>query len=309
MLPLLRYTLDLFESFQAPAHIPIASNATKNVLIDTISSTATLALADQTGAPAPDTWAPLKHPKANRECTLSGFRVAYWFQRSRRRSVGFSVGLQGLAVRAPSWLPLRDLDVAVQAKADWILRTLQDASQRENQRSQAAIVWRDGAQLSYLGQPLQIRLDPEHRLGAAHRVEASGQTVPGASDLLCISLPHHATTEQIRDAVQAWLMRQARQIFLQRLDHFAPLLGVQWKKLGLSRAGTRWGSASRNGAIRLNWRLLHFDMALIDYVVVHELSHLREMNHSPRFWTIVGSLLPDYAQLRQRLKTQVVPPW
>jgi predicted metal-dependent hydrolase len=50
-------------------------------------------------------------------------------------------------------------------------------------------------------------------------------------------------------------------------------------------------------------------MALIDYVVVHELSHLREMNHSPRFWTIVGSLLPDYAQLRQRLKTQVVPPW
>jgi predicted metal-dependent hydrolase len=124
-----------------------------------------------------------------------------------------------------------------------------------------------------------------------------------------VRLPHHATAEQIRDTVQAWLMRQARQLFEQRLDHFAPQLGVRWKKLGLSKAGTRWGSASRDGSIRLNWHLLHFDLSIIDYVVAHELSHLHEMNHSPRFWATVGSLIPHYAQLRQRLKKEVVPPW
>lgn len=309
MLPLLRYTLDLFESFQAQAHTPASVGAIEKSLDTAPSSAPAIALTDLSFQSTPGICAPLKHPKANRESTLNGTRVAYLFQRSRRRSVGFSVGPQGLTVRVPSWLPLRDVDAAIQTKTDWILRKLQEASQRETQRSQSTIVWRDGAHLSYLGQPLQIRLDPEHRLGAAHLVVASAQADPGTCTVLCISLPHHATAEQIRDAVQAWMLRQARQIFQQRLDHFAPLLGVQWKKLGLSGADTRWGSASRDGSIRLNWRLLHFDMALIDYVVAHELSHLREMNHSPRFWANVGSLLPNYAQLRLRLKTQAAPPW
>jgi predicted metal-dependent hydrolase len=126
---------------------------------------------------------------------------------------------------------------------------------------------------------------------------------------LRVSLSHNASPEQIRDMVQAWLMRQARRIFLERLDHFAPVLGVQWKKMSLSNAGTRWGSASLDGSIRLNWRLVHFRMSVVDYVVVHELSHLRVMDHSPRFWDTVRSVVPDYAALRQQLKTGVLPKW
>ena len=104
-------------------------------------------------------------------------------------------------------------------------------------------------------------------------------------------------------------MGQARRLFQQRLDHFAPLLGVQWKKMSLSNARTRWGSARSDGSIRLNWRLLHFNPAVLDYVVVHELSHLREMNHSPRFWDTVRSVMPDYAALRLQLKSQPLPRW
>jgi predicted metal-dependent hydrolase len=122
-------------------------------------------------------------------------------------------------------------------------------------------------------------------------------------------LPHHASPDQIRDVVQAWLMRQAKQVFQERLDHFAPMLGVQWKKLALSNAGTRWGSAKSDGSIRLNWRLVHFNMSVVDYVVAHELSHLREMNHSPRFWDTVQSVLPNYAALRQQLKNETAPRW
>ena len=73
--------------------------------------------------------------------------------------------------------------------------------------------------------------------------------------------------------------------------------------------GTRWGSASADGSIRLNWRLVHFKLSVIDYVVVHELSHLRVMDHSPRFWDTVRVVVPDYADLRGQLKDQPVPRW
>jgi len=84
---------------------------------------------------------------------------------------------------------------------------------------------------------------------------------------------------------------------------------VEWKKLSLSNAGTRWGSARVDGAIRLNWRLIHLSPSEIDYVVAHELSHLRVMNHSAQFWETVRSVMPDYAQRRQRLKTESLPAW
>ena len=72
-------------------------------------------------------------------------------------------------------------------------------------------------------------------------------------------------------------------------------------RLSLSSAATRWGSANANGAIRLHWRLIHFPLATIDYVVAHELAHLREMNHSPRFWNVVRSVVPEYEAARREL--------
>ena len=126
---------------------------------------------------------------------------------------------------------------------------------------------------------------------------------------LHLGLPRQAGADQIRDAVQAWLMRQAKRVFTERLDHFAPLLQVQWRKLSLSSAGTRWGSARSDGSIRLHWRLVHFRVGVIDYVVAHELSHLRVMDHSPRFWDTVRAVVPDYAELRVQLKDEAVPQW
>ena len=126
---------------------------------------------------------------------------------------------------------------------------------------------------------------------------------------LYIGLSHSANAAQIRDAVQAWLMRDARRHFTARLDHFAPLLGVRWASLRLSSAQTRWGSAKTDGSIRLNWRLLHFGPAVIDYVVAHELAHLRVMDHSARFWDTVATVVPDYAQLRNHLRDEPAPLW
>lgn len=245
-----------------------------------------------------------RHPEASRELMLCGVHVAYAFRRGKRRTIGFSVGPEGLAVSAPKWVPLYEVDRAVQSKGDWILRKLQETRERQVRIDATRIDWREGAPVPYLGERLSLALDPGQRASGA------GQLVgePGQRRLL-LGLPQAASAEQIRDAAQAWLMRQARLLFEDRLNHFAPRLGVRWTQLSLSSAATRWGSAKSDGSIRLHWRLIHFRRDVIDYVVVHELSHLRVMDHSPRFWDTVGAVVPNYAELRGELRDAPIPNW
>jgi hypothetical protein len=235
------------------------------------------------------------HPAANRHALLQGVAVSYRFERSRRKSIGFMVGADGLVVRAPNWVTLREMDAAVQAKGSWIVAKLQQFKQRQTEQFQKAIEWRHGAEVPFLGRSVQLCV-LERGVG-----RVLGQDIP-PDQVLPVTVPPGASVTQVRDAAQVWLKKQAKTLFEQRLQHFAPLLGVHWQKLSLSSASTRWGSARNDGHIRLNWRLIHLPISQIDYVVVHELAHLREMNHSPRFWETVGEVMPDYAQRRQALR-------
>ena len=248
------------------------------------------------------------HPQATRETVLGSARVAYEFKRGKRKTIGFLVGADGLSVRAPRWVALRDVDAAVQEKADWILRKLMETQQRHARVEATRIEWKDGAGFPFMGEPVVIRLDPKHGFASVGGTLDEGDSAGGPRTLR-LAVAQNAEPSQIRDAAQAWLMRQARKLFIERLDHFAPQLGVRWQKLSLSNAATRWGSASVDGSIRLNWRLIHFRLPVIDYVVAHELAHLRVMDHSHRFWETVESVVPDYGLLRQQLKDEAVPRW
>jgi predicted metal-dependent hydrolase len=258
--------------------------------------------------PKPD---PLTHPRANRETTLGHTVVAYEFKRSARRTIGFSIKPEGLVVSAPNWVALKAIEAALQEKAAWIIQKLGDVHKRHQNQLSQDITWADGAQLPYLGAPLTVQLLPPTFGRSATTtllVETpSAPDAPGAT--LQLALSADATPSQMRQATQRWLLSQAQTHFTQRLNHFAPQLQVNWRSLSLSNAATRWGSARIDGSIRLNWRLMHFAPPVIDYVVAHELSHLREMNHSPRFWATVHSVMPDYAALRQQLKVVPVPRW
>ena len=257
------------------------------------------------GGPAP---ALLRHPLANRELRLGDSVVAYALQRARRRSIGFTVGAEGLSVRAPTGVTLAAVEDALRQKSAWILRKLNDAHTRQQRQTQARIDWQDGAVLLYLGAPLVVWLD------AAAPAKGVWQALPaqgpgGALQALRLGVPAGASPAQLRAAVQAWLMRQAHVHFMERMNHFAPLLDVRWSSLRLSNAQTRWGTAKSDGSIRLNWRLLHFRPAVIDYVVAHELAHLRVMDHSPRFWSTVASVVPDHVALRRCLRDEPAPRW
>ncbi len=243
------------------------------------------------------------HPRANRMLRLGSCEVGYEFKRAKRRTIGLSISTDGLSVRAPRWTPVGEVEALLHDKSAWVLEKLQMARERASELDQARIVWADGAELDYLGARLRLKLDPSHGFSQVGAVlESTGEGVT-----LRLGLAHNANEGQIRDAAQAWLMRQAKKLFTERLDHFAPQLGVRYAKLRLSSAGTRWGSASADGSIRLNWRLIHLKMEMVDYVVVHELSHLRHMDHSPRFWDVVASVLPDHAERRRALRDAAVP--
>ena len=312
-----QYTLDLFDALApvepeqfAPKLIASAKTIGPVLpLAPGISHTPAQPLS-QAIAPAAFT-----HPRANRELRLGDATVGYLFQRAKRRTIGFVIGPDGLVVRAPKWTPVAEVEAALHEKSQWITRKLDESRARQARQQEARVEWRDGVVLPLLGDSIEVVLDPGHNFGAAGaQLEPSDNQVVGCEDRttvrkLRVGLPKAATSEQIRDAVQAWLMRHARDYFLRRLDHFAPQLQVRWTKLSLSNAGTRWGSAKSDGSIRLNWRLVHFRPAVIDYVVVHELSHLRVMDHSTRFWDTVRSVVPDYAELRGQLKDDAIPKW
>lgn len=250
------------------------------------------------------------HPRATRRIQLGNIDVAYVFRRGKRRTIGMAIGPDGLEVSAPRWVTVGEVKSALREKSDWIARKLVEMQERQEQLGATRIVWADGVVLPYLGDQLQVVLDSSRAL---KKNSAQFELAQQGSQALChtlrLGLPLNAEPPQIRDAVQAWLMRQAKALFVERLNHFAPQLGVQWQRVSLSSAATRWGSASADGAIRLNWRLVHHKRDVIDYVVAHELSHLRVMDHSPRFWETVQSVMPDYAQRRRVLKDEPLPPW
>ena len=202
---------------------------------------------------------------------------------------------------APRRVTLEDIDNALRAKQRWIVTKLLERGERRDQRQQRTPVeWKDGARLPYLGGEIVLRLEPAAR---------SHCQFDAASHILRIGVAPGLSEWQIKERVKLWFQAEAKRLFRERLDHYAPRLGVAYSSLTLSSAGSRWGSCTVGGSIRLNWRLMHYPLALVDYVVAHELAHLREMNHSPAFWATVGEVYPDYegARLALRKRSHEMP--
>jgi predicted metal-dependent hydrolase len=294
MLRLLKFTLDLFDV--APVFEPVNKTPRTRLKKDPPPIVTPLSVT------AGDLFS--RHPLASQQTRLAGHAVDYELVRSRRRTMTFSVSADGLSVRAPFGIPQHAIEAAVQEKGRWIVRKLGGMQQREARVAALKMDWLAGAKLDYFGKPLQVVVSPE-----ASVTEIMDSHEPSDKPILQLAIPYSANEKKIRDTTKKWLMAQAMQHYIARMNHYAPLLGVKWQSLSLSSANTRWGSAKADGTIRLHWRLIQFDASVIDYVVAHELSHLRELNHSPRFWATLASVMPDYEARQKRLKAQVLPPW
>ena len=217
---------------------------------------------------------------------LEGMPIEYTLIRSRRRrSITLTVDENGLRIGAPWRASEARIEALLVAHARWIARKLADWQARRP----PPFTWQTGATVMALGEPLTLAVDPACR------------TTTRVGTNLCIGARTDDPDTLARHVV-AWLRETAQDWFEQRSLHYSEVLGVRAPLIRLSNARTRWGTCHTDGRVHLSWRLIQTPQTLIDYVVVHELAHLREPNHSPRFWNWVASVLPDYKERRLSLR-------
>lgn len=227
---------------------------------------------------------------ANQVLTLAnGETISYLLEHRPRRTVRLKITVDGLVVHAPKRIFAFQLNQILQEKSGWILNKLK--ARAANQVN--AIEWVDGEQLLYLGQDIQLNI-VENRSNKALFLD---------SNTLIMATPTPDNHALIHRKVVQWYQKQAMADFSRRLTILAAKLGVPTPPLTLSNAKSRWGSCNSRGEVRLNWRLLQASPSIINYVICHELAHLKQMNHSAKFWDVVESLFSDYKKAEKALKT------
>lgn len=121
-------------------------------------------------------------------------------------------------------------------------------------------------------------------------------------DKMILEIPGMTKAEERADILENWYRKQARYILTQRVEGYATLMRVSYDTIRIKDQKTCWGSCSNKRNLNFNYRIIMAPEEVIDYIVVHELCHLRQMNHSPEFWREVANILPEYARRRKWLK-------
>ena len=207
-------------------------------------------------------------------------------RRRGRRGVGLRVDETGLTVSAPSTLPVARIEAVIRESEAWVIRKVGEWRSRQVPR----VAWRDGAALPLLGGQMALRL----RAGGRFRAERAGGE-------LLLTTPADATEAGIRAAVVTWYKRFALAYLQERVAGHCERSGIEPPRLMLSSALARWGSCNTRREVRITWRLVKAPEPLVDYVICHELAHLRHMNHSRAFWAEVERQCPGHHALRKQL--------
>ncbi len=206
--------------------------------------------------------------------------------RSNRRSIGIEIGRDAsLIVRAPKKTPLQAIEKLVTAKQKWI--TEKQLIMRQRLQSIPNRTFTSGETFPLLGKEYPLFITES----AMPHLSFSGYKF----------ILKKRYQGQARRLFFVWYRKKAAEIIPPRVAHYAELHSISYKKINISWAANRWGSASTQGALNFSWRLVMAPISVIDYVVAHELAHLVEQNHSQRFWDRVAEMYPGHQRARQWL--------
>ena len=222
--------------------------------------------------------------------------ITYELVQTARSSVELRALPDGLRLFAPKRYPLRQADAFVVQRADWI-RQAQARLNAYKDREAERFPMTEGMEVPLEGERWTLRLEKAARRSA--RFEA-GVILLSGPDIF-----PDTVREQLRDA----LIERAKERIAQRLDHYTPLIGRRPGRVTIREQRTKWGSCSSQGNLNFNWKLIMAPPEALDYVVIHELCHLHEFNHSPKFWERVARYQPDYAVWRDFLRSGWVHPY
>ncbi len=225
-----------------------------------------------------------------RQVDLQGQRVTYILKRSSRaRRVRLEVPEgTGLVVVVPRSYRLGDLDSLLRDKQTWILRNLARCAGAAPPLATAEI--RDGDVVPYLGRDLHIIDCTAVDCPPEVNLTPNGLLISGASD-----------GRGMGSLVEQWYRSEALHLVRHKVDSLTARLGLSYNRITIRGQRTRWGSCSQKGTLSFNWRLIMTPEPVLDYVIVHEVTHLREMNHTDRFWRLVAEECPRWRDHRRWL--------
>ena len=237
--------------------------------------------------------APTPEPVRQRAVSLGATTITYRHRISHRaRRLRFEVRPgAGLEVTTPPGVSVARIEAVMREKTQWITTMLVRYSQAP--RSVIDTPLESGALLPFAGGHLQLIVDAN-----TSRRRTSSLVEEGALRVTLAEL----TSESLRAALEAWYRRQGRRIFAERTAYWNAQFGFAYGRIAIRDQKSRWGSCSRQGNLNFNWRLLLAPLDVLDYIVIHELAHLKEGNHSPRFWALVAEKCPDYRRFRDWLR-------
>jgi predicted metal-dependent hydrolase len=232
--------------------------------------------------------------------------IPYSIRRSERaRHARIVVDASGVEVVVPRRMALRHVPPFVEEKRPWIERTLKRL--REAEAAGPRVSLEDGGTVPYLGRQLTLRVHVERGRVRPHvTLRELPPLDPSAPELFPAEELHvkvgRPGPEALRDALERWYRRQARDEVEWRLDEATERTGTRYTRLTIRSQRTRWASCSDNGAMSFNWRLLLAPEEILDYVIEHEVAHLDVMDHSERFWALLGARVPEYKERERWLR-------
>jgi len=227
--------------------------------------------------------------------TLGTTTISYTVElRPRRQYAAIQVDREGrVKILVPPGYPAHRLEPLLQDKASWILKNIVS---RPSEASLLRREFQSGEKFYFVGDPLTLQI--VHRNTQSLSISRDGELIkvrPSRSSVM-----HDA--EEIRSTLALWYLQQAYSILPPRVDHYGRLMGVRPIKLKISEYKSRWGYCRQDGLIAFNWRIVQAPLAIVDYVVVHELCHLSHPHHRATFWDAVERILPDYLEAKAWLR-------
>ena len=228
------------------------------------------------------------------EVMFGDTRIVYGIRRSPRRKKTVAVSVdatEGVLLLAPEHLTRSRLDAVVRRKAKWIVQRLRHVESNGTRLSPREFV--SGESILYLGRHYRLKVHP--------RVTEEAKLKGGWLHVSAPQGPQQAS--RVRESVVSWLRGHAAKRLLERVNMWQSNAAVPMPKVIIADQQKRWGSCDNRGTIRLNWRIIQAPMRLVDYVVVHELVHLRHRGHGRDYWQAVGKVMPDYERRREDLRT------
>lgn len=221
---------------------------------------------------------------------IDGREIEYSVRHSARaKNLVLKINMvSGLEVVLPKGFKMSGLDSFMKSKADWIIAKLDYYEAVKEKRRNAC----ESSKALFLGREYDITKIIRH--GSSSRVRL-------IDDRLLAILPDDSR-ETLTRAMETWYRSQAADILKERAGLISSRLNLKYNRIFVKNQKTRWGSCSRLRNLNFNWRLIMAPIQVIDYIVVHEIAHLAEMNHSDRFWRLVGHACPDYKARRKWLR-------